>query len=177
MSTCTLLEQALGRELVWIACHHHVFELVLSGVFKVTIMGRTSGPEIGLFKRFQKLWPSINKSRVNIPSDDVFVHMPFGLREEMKLYFAEAIQTKATRDDYLELLQLSYIFLGESFDNEATFRSHGAMHNTRWMAKAIYSLKIYLFQDQVRLTAKEITGLTSICLFVSLLYGVRPLLA
>lgn len=97
--------------------------------------------------------------------------MPSGLREEMKLFLAEAIETKAPRDDYLELLQLSFIFLGGSLDGGVTFQAPGATHNARWMAKAIYSLKIYFFQDQVILTPQEITGLTSICLFVSLVYA------
>ena len=30
---CTLIEKALGRELVWIACPHHIMEVVLSSVF------------------------------------------------------------------------------------------------------------------------------------------------
>ena len=57
--TCTPLEQCFEicavkseRQLVWIVGHHHVFEV--SSVFNVT-MGRISGPEIRLFKRFQKL--------------------------------------------------------------------------------------------------------------------------
>jgi len=48
-----LLEKALVRQLIWIACRHHVFVVMLSNVFAVTLRP-TSGPEIGLFKRFQK---------------------------------------------------------------------------------------------------------------------------
>ena len=44
------------------------------------------------------------------------------------------------------------------------------MQHSRWMSKAIYSLKIFLFKDQTKLTAHETAGLTKIFLFVSLMY-------
>ena len=50
---CTIIEEGLRRELVWIACRHHVLEIVLSSVFK-EVFGPTGGPEATLFKRFQK---------------------------------------------------------------------------------------------------------------------------
>ena len=43
--------------------------------------------------------------------------------------------------------------------------------HARWMAKAIYSLKIYMFQDQFVLTAAEKKGVTDISLFVALIYS------
>ena len=74
------------------------------------------------------------------------------------------------REDYLELLWLCYVFLGGSFDGDVGFHAPGAIHNARWIAKALYSVKIFLFKDQVKLTARETAGLTSISLFVSLVY-------
>ena len=46
---CTLIEKALGRELVWVACRHHIMEVVLPSVFKA-IMGDTTGPCVEVFK-------------------------------------------------------------------------------------------------------------------------------
>ena len=40
---CTSIEKALGRELVWVACRHHIMEVVLSSVFKA-VMEDTTGP-------------------------------------------------------------------------------------------------------------------------------------
>ena len=74
------------------------------------------------------------------------------------------------REDYLELLWLCYVFLGGSFDGDVGFHAPGAIHNARWIAKTLYSVKIFLFKDQVKLTARETAGLTSISLFVSLVY-------
>ena len=37
LGTCTLIEKALKRELIWIACRHHVFEVMLSDEFSATV--------------------------------------------------------------------------------------------------------------------------------------------
>ena len=46
---CTILEELLGRQLLWLACRHHMFELVLKATFK-ELFGDTSGPEETFFK-------------------------------------------------------------------------------------------------------------------------------
>ena len=84
----------------------------------------------------------------------MFIGMPDSLRQKMLSFYEDAMTTKAPREDYLELLRLCYVFLGGSFDRTAGFRAPGAIHNARWMAKAIYSLKIFLFQGQFKLTVR-----------------------
>jgi hypothetical protein len=170
MGACTLIEKALKKDLVWIACRHHVFEVMLTAVSTVAL-GATSGPEVGVFKRFQNTWSFINKADFRPAGDELFVGMPTGLRQEMILFYVNAIKSRSPREDYRELLQLCHVFLGGSSDEEPFFRTPGAMHHARWMSKAIYSLKIILFKDQMKLTAHERAGLTKICLFVSLVYA------
>ncbi|KAG7177344.1 hypothetical protein Hamer_G028982, partial [Homarus americanus] len=52
---CVRIEDELEQELVWIACRHHVLEIMLSDVFSL-ICGSTGSPETILFKRFKKQW-------------------------------------------------------------------------------------------------------------------------
>ena len=52
---CTLLEIAYDRDLVWLACRHYMFIVLLADVFKVCL-GPFTGPEILLFKRFRDNW-------------------------------------------------------------------------------------------------------------------------
>ena len=54
---------------------------------------------------------------------------------------------------------------------QVTFRCPGAMHNARWMAKAIYCVKMFMFRGQFKLTQNELAGLKMISLFVSLIYA------
>lgn len=45
---CVRTEEALGHELIWIACWHHVIEVVLAHVFAL-IFSPTGNPETDLF--------------------------------------------------------------------------------------------------------------------------------
>jgi len=49
---CVLLEQKLGRNLVSLACRHHVMELIVTKVFD-KVMEASSGPNINYFKDLQ----------------------------------------------------------------------------------------------------------------------------
>lgn len=65
----------------------------------------------------------------------------------------EFLNTTLPRDDYKELLQLSKIFLGTMDVEKIKFNKPGAFHHARWMSKAIYSLKMYIFRDSIKLSA------------------------
>ncbi|KAK3922104.1 Deoxyguanosinetriphosphate triphosphohydrolase-like protein [Frankliniella fusca] len=58
------------------------------------------------------------------------------------------LQKFQPRDDYKELLQLTVIFLGGIPNGGILFRKPGAVNKTRWMARAIYAFKMFLFQKQ-----------------------------
>ena len=133
---------------------------MLSHVFS-TLFGATGGPEVGLFKRFQKQWSFINQAKYSVASDDLFIEGMKVIRKEMVSFYSDAIGHHQPREDYLELLQLCLVFLGGQSEGKAIqFRAPGALHHARWMSKAIYAIKIMLFQDQVKLTAREKSGLT-----------------
>ena len=57
----TEVERMLGRELLWLSCRHHIYELELKVVFH-EIMGASKAPEVQLFKRFQGNWSLINQA-------------------------------------------------------------------------------------------------------------------
>jgi hypothetical protein len=71
------------------------------------------------------------------------------------------------RDDYKELLNLTIIFLGGTPEKGISVRTPAGRHRARWMAKAIYSLKVYLFREQIKLTKREEKGIRKICVFYS----------
>lgn len=63
--------------------------------------------------------------------------------------------------------------MGGNTDNKLTIRPPGAMHHARWMAKAIYSLKMCLLQSEFSLTDQEKDGLLALSLFIVTTY-VKP---
>lgn len=65
-------------------------------------------------------------------------------------------------------MELTSICLGAN--NGIKFRVPGPTHHARWMSKALYCLKIYLFREQFKLTEYEENSLASICAFIIRFY-------
>jgi hypothetical protein len=92
--------------------------------------------------------------------------------DKLKAFIAEQLQLSHPRDDYQEFLQLAASLVG--LDSSATLRKPGALHRARWMAKAIYSMKIELVFDGnesvIKLTARELQGIQRFNRFVVNVY-------
>jgi hypothetical protein len=56
----TILEQYIGRKLLYLACRHHVHELIVGATFEVSF-GKTTLPEVALFVDFRKTWFSLER--------------------------------------------------------------------------------------------------------------------
>ena len=50
---CKKIQESLGKNILWMACRHHILEVVLSAVFK-DCYGISDGPNISIFGRFKK---------------------------------------------------------------------------------------------------------------------------
>ncbi|GBN77905.1 hypothetical protein AVEN_40025-1 [Araneus ventricosus] len=82
------------------------------------------------------------------------------------------IATKLHRDDYRKLLNLALLMNG--LDIQVTIWKPGGPHRARWMAKAIYSLKMELLfngnEASMALTAREFQGMQRFNRFVVCAY-------
>jgi hypothetical protein len=133
---CVLFEKQIGRELLWLACRHHVMELILAKVFTVCF-GSSSCPEIRIFMPFKSVWNDVIRSNyrgLELQPGTVFV--------ESTISFLKDVEERETqiRDDYRELIELTMILLG--------IPSTTIHWRARWMAKLLYAMKIFLFRDQ-----------------------------
>lgn len=171
---CVLLEKAIGRDILFLGCRHHIFEIILAAVYSEANVGVSTGPDIAIFKKFKKCWskidqqdfePGISHPRIReIVGDDC---------EEILSYAFKKIEESYPRSDYKELLELIIIFLGGSPPRGIKFSKPGALHHARWMAKAIYSLKMVIFRNQLTdLTDAEVNGLLEVCGFIIKVYSV-----
>src|SRR6218665_2669251 len=61
---CVLVEMQLQKEVLYLACRHHIHEIPLEEAFSIT-MGPSTGPDILLFKRFKAFWKNILISNFN----------------------------------------------------------------------------------------------------------------
>jgi len=59
---CVLLEQKIGKNVLFLTYRHHIFEIILQAVFIEAKFAPSSGPDIPLFKRFVNNWKNINKN-------------------------------------------------------------------------------------------------------------------
>jgi len=132
-------------------------ELVLDSIFWA-LFGPTRGPDVALFNRFLTDWPYTDQSAYETASEDMFDLCTAVLGAEMVNFCKLTREESQPRADYKELISLAMIFLGGADPAEVSFRAPGAFHQARWMAKAIYSLKLFLFQHQFSLTTNEKTS-------------------
>ena len=57
---CVLIEKRIGCEFLWLACRHHILEIILAKVFMLCC-GPSSSPDIPIFKRFKSVWDGVNR--------------------------------------------------------------------------------------------------------------------
>lgn len=85
-------------------------------------------------------------------------------------FLKEALKSKNhLREDYEEFLRLSSLFHGGESPAKP-FRRPGALHQARWMGKAIYCLKLQMLKSQMSLTGRRKAGVERVALFVALVY-------
>ena len=92
---------------------------------------------------------------------------------QLVMFYNCELLKNIVRDDYRELIDLSVIFLGGDEEKKLKIRPPGAMHQARWMARAIYSSKICLLQSHFKISMKEKQALRDVCLFIATVY-VKP---
>ena len=144
---CVLLERKIGRDILFLGCRHHIFEIILAAVFGT--VAPSKGPEITIFKDFKHFWPKINQNNFKTGVTDSRIKKIMGNEISKVLEYAILkIEDDLPRDDYKEFLELIIIFLGGVPPRGIKFSKPGAMHSARWMSRAIYTLKILLFRKQ-----------------------------
>lgn len=165
-----LLERKLERSLLKLACRHHIYEVILKAVFDLKF-GKTTAPTVPIFQRFRDQWSNIDQSKFTSGINDKKINDILDVvKVDIINFCRNELEKKHPRDDYKELLDLTIKFVGGNRKSENQFRQPGPMHHARWMAKAIYCLKIFMFASQFELTRDEKNALRDICLFVVRFY-------
>jgi len=143
---CIRLRQ-IGRQLLNLACRHHISEIVLEKVFSVHDVSKS--PNMELFSHFKDFWPRVDQgSFCTAVEDENLADMITPWKDDVIMFALGQLEKFQPRDDYCELLELAIIFLGGTPQRGIRFRYPGAIHRARWMARAIYSIKMWLFRKQ-----------------------------
>ncbi|ESN96879.1 hypothetical protein HELRODRAFT_178679 [Helobdella robusta] len=161
---CTLLQQKLWRNVLHIACRHHISEIILEHAFSACMSSNTSGPKIALFLRLRNEFNSINQADYHTIMDDESTNSKVEQHKKgIGSFCLTQLEQFQPRCDYRELLELSLILLGETPPRGVRVLQPGALHRARWIARLIYVFKLYMYRHQFLLTRVEEKG---ICRFI-----------
>lgn len=130
---CVLLQELLQRLLLWLACRHHILELILGAAF-IKLFGKTTGPEVQLFKKLKECWETLDKTDLQLPTIPPAYNTE---KDELLLYIDSKLENshQLPRCDYKELLELAKLFLGGEISRKKGYSYQlsrpGADHHAR----------------------------------------------
>lgn len=146
---CQQIEEELGNFLLWLACRRHCYELHIKHV-ALNVGRKTKGNEDLLFKRFRDKWNEILDMGIEMNKLQKFdwkANLGTVLEEvghSTLLFCKKCLQLDVfPRADYKQLCKLTVVYLGGVVD-DFKFQWPGPVHHARFMAKAIYYLKMRL---------------------------------
>lgn len=172
---CAIFElEHLKRKILWLACRHHVHEIVLETNYKC-IFGPSSSPDNPVFVDFRdNVWDTLDTKGpykvLNINSHQLKSRKAEVLEFYTDILTIENSEGVLPRDDYRETTELMMILLDATPPRGVRiYRPHG-LHRARWMAMIIYEGKRYTFSDQLNLDSVTVENLHRFCLFNALYY-------
>ena len=171
---CKILQELLGRQILWLACRHHMGELIVRAAFH-TIFGKTNSPVEPLCSLLKDSWTSLNTQDILLPSIPSYYDADI---QPLLTYVTSRLHPDnlefLPRDDYKEFLELALLYLGGSIERKKGWEYHlqrpGADHHARWMSKCIYILKIFLVRHQLKLHYTMKKKVEKMALFVIFAY-------
>ena len=170
---CTLIKQKLEKDVLNLPCRHHIVELIIGAAFEKVTAASTasSGPDIRIFKQFQKQWQCIDHDQFAPASTDISVEAQVApYRSDLVDFIHKQLQFQQPRNDYKEFLELSLVYLGETPTSGIHFQAPGAIHRARWMTKVIYSIRMWLFRRQFKMTRAELKSIRDMAIFAVKVY-------
>ena len=164
---CVILQTLLNRQILWLACRHHIPELIIGAAF-TALFGDTKSPEVTLFKVLKDCWDTLDLDDIHLPNIPAFYRND---KDELLSF----INSKLKEADHLPRCDYKE-YLGEKITRKNGFIFHlsrpGADHHARWMNKAIFVLKMVLLQHQLHdihwQTKKKVEKMALFVVFVYL---------
>jgi hypothetical protein len=102
-----ILQDKLQQDVLYLACRHHVLEIILEAVFEHHLKP-VGGPEISLFRRFQQEWPEMDKNNVQGLSDEHIAKYFSGDASNKIVDFALNKIEVIKSSDYIFLYQFTF---------------------------------------------------------------------
>ena len=169
----TRLNQYLNKEVLHLACRHHVFECHIKNISKLFRI--TSGPENILFKTLADSFDAIKFTKSDLKR---FI---YGQNDQLDLTAKASldainrilVQGNLPRGDYYELAQFVRFYLSETGYDDFNLKQPGAFHHARFLSQAIYYLKLEILSNVTNIAStaplkKEVKEMSE---FIALFYA------
>ena len=174
---CKRMEEWLERPVLWLACRHHVAEIMAKDCWYELYEDDLS-PDNAFFVEFKHIWPELDTSSDTLTKklNSVSRHLT-ELREEAIEFYQHILTDKDAnnslpRDDYRELAETSLIILGGDLPagRKVVWHKPGATHKARFMAFGIYANKMFSFSDQLHYDSEMMAALKRFTQFFTLIF-------
>lgn len=110
------LENHLKRKLLFLACRHHVFELLEGAAWK-SVFGSSMSPDYAEFKQFQEKWPTLKNCKEQFKKLQIKDRKLISLKEETVSFLKMVLSEEKyllLRGDYRECAEIILTMLGET---------------------------------------------------------------
>lgn len=169
----TRLEVMINRKLFWLACRHHILELVVAAAWK-SMFGDDQSSDHLRFKELQEKWNSLDREvpiRIDLRLGPEMTRRKDRIIKVMKDFLVERnSKGLIPRADYAESLRLAIMMLDGWDKGKFSWRQPGAFHKARWLAHILYAPKMLAFGEQMGYEPDFIDKLKVFVTFTSLYY-------
>ncbi|KAK8384675.1 hypothetical protein O3P69_014328 [Scylla paramamosain] len=135
-----LLEERLNTKVFYLACRHHILEVLVGAVWE-KLFGKVKSPE-----------------------------NPEKKRDCEEILHDILTSEKPPRADYKKMAELTVIALGGTLSRGIHWSRPGTIHQTRWMARNLYSMKMLVFCDQLEYDEETVAKMERLNIFLALFY-------
>ena len=155
---CISVQSDLQKFLLWLACRHHIGEVLLNSVWDSLKIEVSKSPDVTLFKRFKENYEAVeyqDLEDLDIPAVPIAMKTK---RDSTVQLCHEALKEGFARGDYKELVHLTLLYFQDQDTTFKRFERPGALHKARWMSKILYTVKIVLLNKKIKDSGATILG-------------------
>ena len=140
----------LGRVILYLACRHHIMELLAKNPFH-SLMGYDPSPDIQMFKRMKEIWKDIDTTG---PLQTF--EFETEQRDELIVTYTEILEKHGVdgelfvRGDYRDLCRMALMMVGGKLPGDEIYRlpPPGACHKARFLMFALHTFRILGLSDR-----------------------------
>ena len=140
----------LGRVILYLACRHHIMELLAKNPFHL-VMGYDPSPDVQMFKRLKEIWNDIDTTGPIITFE-----LEPEQREELILTYTDILTKHGVdgelfvRGDYRDLCKMALVMIGGKLPGDEIYRwpPPGACHKARFLMFALHTFRLLGLSDR-----------------------------